>query len=601
MYIETRDWTRTPHNVVCEDCYGYSLTKLLNNGIYKANLVDLPSSDDAPGIYLNHKPGEITNMLLKDAWQYAIHRYVIQSDWSVSNIRDYMKILCINEKTVNTFISSCRDYMHYEEYITNQNNDIDYYNQDTIEHGITNKIKQLPSYPPMWDLCPIDLAFETPMHLQMNFIHYNASFMFQWAKSISKASHIVKESSNYMEKVRNIHVDRFKVILFWTDKFGGYVAENWRSFGNLSPWTYQILDHKSMNIFENVDLPDPLVVKFNLWNVKQLRSWLLLRNPNLERGLPKKEMIHLANQWLDNNPSADEKMYQPTPKLAGNKVRELHNICKNYCNTLMMENNMSIFAQNISTAYAMMYLCCLEHSYKIVHNCIEFKQWSTTYTLLGILRAPTHFNHYISIRPFYEGGDMGEGIIKTLRPLSPTGIRDGWTNNLLQNYYQRDILKQMIDIITPTSTTTVIPRNVDGCLNHKNFVRYGSKALINHNINNQLVLSMLYYKDISSNSTIIGMMVAQFNTWFLCLVEIDQSETLLDDPYGYTYYRIQLTSKEYVISDRASRTNIDHNISLWKTGIGLPCYWKDSSTQYYTMLTDDGYNLNDNLSWSLIT
>ena len=67
MYIETKDWTRTPHNDVCEDCYGYSLTKLLNSGIYKANLVDLPSSDDAPGIYLNHKPGEITNMLLKDA------------------------------------------------------------------------------------------------------------------------------------------------------------------------------------------------------------------------------------------------------------------------------------------------------------------------------------------------------------------------------------------------------------------------------------------------------------------------------------------------------------------------------------------------------
>ena len=39
----------------------------------------------------------------------------------------------------------------------------------------------LPLPPPMWQLCPIHLAVETPMHLQMNFIHYNANFTFSWA------------------------------------------------------------------------------------------------------------------------------------------------------------------------------------------------------------------------------------------------------------------------------------------------------------------------------------------------------------------------------------------------------------------------------------
>ena len=91
--------------------------------------------------------------------------------------------------------------MHYEEYNTNMNMGIDSYNHVNIEDVIINKPKQFPPYPPMLDLCPINSAIETPMHLQMYFIHYNASFMFQWAKSISKASHIIRESSKYMEMV----------------------------------------------------------------------------------------------------------------------------------------------------------------------------------------------------------------------------------------------------------------------------------------------------------------------------------------------------------------------------------------------------------------
>ena len=203
-------------------------------------------------------------MLLREAWQYAITRYVIQSDWTVSNLQDYMKILCVNDKTVNKFIFSCCDYMHYDNYNSNLNLDINYYIHNDTDHVLNNKPKLLPSYPPMWELCPIKLAIETPMHLQMNFIHYNTSFMFQWAKSVSKATHIVRESSNYLEMVKNICVDGFKVILNWTKKFGGYVARNWRSFGNLSPWIYQILDHESMNDYVNIVLPNPLVTKFNL-------------------------------------------------------------------------------------------------------------------------------------------------------------------------------------------------------------------------------------------------------------------------------------------------------------------------------------------------
>ena len=159
----------------------------------------------------------------------------------------------------------------------------------------------------------------------------------------------------------------------------------------------------------------------------------------------------------------------------------------------------------------------------------------------------------------------------------------------------------MIDICTITIPEIETKKIVDTIINTKHFVKYGSKAIIHHNIRKQLVLSMLFYKDIKSNSTILGMMISQFNTWYYCELEIVQLDTIFNDPYGYTYYSVHLTDKEYMISDRDTIMNKEHIKSLWKTGIGLPCYWKELSLQYYTFLTDDGYNLNSKLTWSLIS
>ena len=57
------------------------------------------------------------------------------------------------------------------------------------------------------------------------------------------------------------------------------------------------------------------------------------------------------------------------------------------------------------------------------------------YALLGILRAPSHYRDYKCIKSLYEGGDMGERIIKTLRPLAPNGMKEGWSKTVIQNYY----------------------------------------------------------------------------------------------------------------------------------------------------------------------
>ena len=96
-------------------------------------------------------------------------------------------------------------------------------------------------------------------------------------------------------------------------------------------------------------------------------------------------------------------------------------------------------------------------------------------------------------------------------------------------------------------------------------------------------------------------MILQINTWYLCVISISGITEHFTDINGYTYFSIELSEKEYQIVDRNARHVPGHDIQLWKTGLGLPCFWKDKQNSYYCFITDDGYTLDKNYNWTIIT
>ena len=67
-YVIIGDWESPLHNFQCDHCYGYSLQRLLRNGIYNTPLATLPDANDAPSISLAGGLGIITTQLLKLGW-----------------------------------------------------------------------------------------------------------------------------------------------------------------------------------------------------------------------------------------------------------------------------------------------------------------------------------------------------------------------------------------------------------------------------------------------------------------------------------------------------------------------------------------------------
>lgn len=194
---------------------------------------------------------------------------------------------------------------------------------------------------------------------------------------------------------------------------------------------------------------------------------------------------------------------------------------------------------------------------------------------------------------------MGEGVIKTLRPLSPHGIKEGWGKHLIDNFYRNQVMGHLISSCVDVTNQELIC--LDNKMSPKSFVRYGSKVMIRHHINQGNVISMLFYRDENCNSSIIGAMIAQQLVWYLCIINLIQTHQCIIDEYGYTYFNIMLGDNEYEIIDRKHKFMPGRSMNLWQVGLALPYYGEKQNKSFYCLVTEDGYSLDSNLQWKLFT
>ena len=194
---------------------------------------------------------------------------------------------------------------------------------------------------------------------------------------------------------------------------------------------------------------------------------------------------------------------------------------------------------------------------------------------------------------------MGEGIIKTLRPLAPNGLKEGWSKTVIQNYYWRDVITHLKSHYFVGANEISKNDNLDIFI--KSFTRYGTKEKIVHLINHNKALSVLFFRDIKTNETVIGCMISQFCQWYYCVLDIYGVLDPIQDQNGYTYFNTVLSSKEYTTKDKTKNMLNSEELSFWSVGIALPCYWSTNGAKLYCFLNEDGYSLNSSYNWSIIS
>ena len=437
----------------CKKCHGFSMDHLLQYGEYTSPL-HTPKKhikqSELPGNHLLTRPGKLTNKLLIEAY-FTARDMFLSGRMSEKSVREYLAVLCFNTHTVTTLVEGCRLYQLSLDVevgctdITADDRSIVSEAKDKSPNGSIEK----PSPPPMLYICDLDCSIEAIMHLGMNVTKHCCQAAFNWSKDIPgfSCTELIQGAQQFIKSIDSLKVSDFAVMGFKTEEMGGYVAETYRAYLQLAPWTFrwinQYEDSRNQNWIQQLD-----VQKLNSWTKLNMLSFLSVRGINIKRQMFKNELI---DKVMENKNLPELQTFKA---FSGADMREMMLVLNCFVSALFATDITGKQAKNRLSALARMYLTFSSRLDMFLMKTTP--SWITTFSLLGMLRSADTF----SLAPypicFYEGDGMGEGIIKEIRPIILTGLRKGWTLSGQGTYYRMQTLTYMQDVLLSKSSLDLI-------------------------------------------------------------------------------------------------------------------------------------------------
>ena len=228
------------------------------------------------------------------------------------------------------------------------------------------------------------------------------------------------------------------------EKFGGWVSENFLGFCRILDWFYVLL----IRLPEETVYKDP-VTEPSAWYKKENEAWLGAR------GFP-------------NKGTAAELRIQVSKLLARDPVREI--ITKHICSYRHILEMLHTLKTIISTcmklkveehdiinleAFTRKFLILYDRMDKSMKAAKNGKPgWITQYNFMSLLNIPNVMRNYGSMRNLWEGGEEGEGILRSVKPEIKIGMRGNWQEWLMSNLLK---IKSYETVIAREETIPQLP------------------------------------------------------------------------------------------------------------------------------------------------
>jgi hypothetical protein len=233
---------------------------------------------------MTDKPGLLSFELLDDAWNYAIRQFVHTKQWHKEDVKSYFTMLCINNTTHENCILCCCNYLLVEAMRDKPNQYADkmvaYVKHQRTVHPL---LYQVP--PPVrleyWIHLP---TRETIMHLSMNTQKAVLRLVLHWAADSDCGPVFKRSLTSLIESVQDLRLPFLPCRMFTTDKFGEFVAENYRALTMLSPWLFRCLQKPEFE--PKVTVLPPATKPYSKWTVQENLGWLKVRRIEVPPKVP---------------------------------------------------------------------------------------------------------------------------------------------------------------------------------------------------------------------------------------------------------------------------------------------------------------------------
>jgi hypothetical protein len=224
--------------------------------------------------------------------------------------------------------------------------------------------------------------------------------------------------------------------------------------------------------------------------------------------------------------------------------------------------------------------------------------WIAKFNFLGLLRVCESFVQFGHVRNLYEGGEIGEAIVKQLRPFVAKGVHGRWATNLLLSHYRNCTLDLLIDALEDNG------QKKKGCLLGGNvesskFKRYSTAAEVTYQLENGRPLPVLMYG--SPLHWRAGAIVVSQKHWYFREIVFENNGDFVVDQFGLTYHRVHSPDLEICFrkdnGEVADTLGVD-NLPFWGYALIFADLIEDTESFRYGIVRSGWQYLNADNNWS---
>ena len=639
----------------CSLCTNWQFPDDPLTSLYLSPISDKFPEDAVAGKHFNIGGGNIDSDLLIQAWREACDA-VITGRWADTQVQQYLKTLLVNEATIKALLYQCNNYMLW----TAIGSDPDSYDAATKAtcrrlYATNPERFTVPGPPAAWLLSSLSLHVETIMHLAGGVQKAVAKFVHRYATSLNHGPALTTRLAFLIALVHKYcRVQYLPLAAYNTDKFGGWVMENFKSLCKLAPWLYRCFEDDALQP------PAPYVMPttpYSTWirekNIGYLRSRGVAGTAKLLAPAAKRAVKELFTQTGGPPPAVVHPASSVTPR----DMRRLWLSCSTMFKDLMRVDH---DAATINRTYARVraFLSNIEALDAALKPERAKPLFLAKYNFPSLLRAADHLEKFGNVRDLHEGGIEGEAMVKRLRPLVPNGLKERFATHLLTKAFRDYTLERvMINLGRPTerapneytdSGVQVIDdsssdsdsastdsedeaeietedllasvaldegpdpykdrRHVleapddttDDDINPSNSIDTDAPSpLLFRRYSSRAIVEQYLVMGVPISVVItdqkgkqrIGVVVAKCNEWWLLPLKID--ELRFDDPLGFSYFQISLHGVEEMrqVKTKAIGQVPSYLMRLLNYGSLLPALWLEAPIPY-AFVTKEGEHLN---------
>jgi len=200
-------------------------------------------------------------------------------DWTNQQTTAFLKRECIADEFSRDLMKKATNARSIQDIQTGRSTDAPFVQSLILAQAAKHPDQyEPPKKPKSWDIQGgLSVYVDVLMHLLfLGIVKSTMKTLGVWMTKQGKHAEFHRHTEEFNKRLRPLHLDWLKCEEYRsTDKFGGWVSENFLGFSRILKWFFQNIKDLTGDV--SVDMPPPAGKSFRQWNKPHLVQWLRLR------------------------------------------------------------------------------------------------------------------------------------------------------------------------------------------------------------------------------------------------------------------------------------------------------------------------------------